>query len=220
LSDRGSIEAKAPDPGGQAAAVEGTSREIEALYDRYRPTAIVFVELDGPNREGFFHGVRGDRRPPETQPRLHRLASLAHGRGALTVGIGDGGNEVGFGAVREKVTEMHPNGRVVTTVATDIVVSASVSNWGAYAVAAAIAIALQNPDLIHRPELELALISACVAAGARDGATSRADLAVDGISWRGHASLVGLLRSIVASAVSNSMERVKQSACETSRAQF
>jgi hypothetical protein len=219
LSDRGSIAAKALAPGSPKEG-ESVSPMIAALYDHYRPAAIIFVELDGPNREGFFHGVRGDRRPLEMVARLHHLASLAHARGVLTIGIGDGGNEVGFGAVREKVAESHPNGLVVTTAATDVTVSASVSNWGAYAVAAAIAVALQNLDLLHRPELELALISACIAAGARDGATSSTDLAVDGISWWGHASFVGLLRSIVASAVPNSMERLKQPARETSRAQF
>jgi hypothetical protein len=210
LSDRGSIAAKALSEGSAVGAHELAGREIEALYGHYRPMAVVFVELDGPNREGVFHGVRGDRRPPETVARLHRLASVAQACGALTVGIGDGGNEVGFGAVTEKVTQIHPNGHVVTTVATDVSVSASVSNWGAYAIAAAIAVALQDPELIHKPELELALISACIAAGARDGATSRPDLAVDGISWCGHASLVGMLRCIVASAVQDSTDRARR----------
>ena len=81
---------------------------------------------------------------------------------------------------------------MVTAIATDIMVSASVSNWGAYAVAAALAVLRQEPALLHTPELERELIAASVAAGARDGATFAADLLVDGIDWTGHASFVGL----------------------------
>jgi hypothetical protein len=134
------------------------------------------------------------------------LAEAARGQGVLTIGIGDGGNEVGFGAVRQQIAASLPlagrclNGcpsGVVTAIAADIMVSASVSNWGAYAVAAALAVLRREPSLLHTPELERELIAASVAAGARDGATFAADLLVDGIDCNGHTSFVGLLRSIV-----------------------
>lgn len=179
----------------------------EYLVREYSPTAVLFVERDGPNVEGYFHGVRGDCREPEQVAHVYQLAAVAKSRRILSVGIGDGGNEVGFGAVRDEISAVHPlrakclrgcESGVVTTTATDVVVSASVSNWGAYAVAAALASALAKPELIHSPELERALIEATVKAGARDGATSLAECAVDGIDWQGHASFVGLLNSIVA----------------------
>lgn len=178
----------------------------EHLVREYSPTAVLFVERDGPNVEGHFHGVRGDCREPEQVAHVYQLAAVARSRGILSVGIGDGGNEVGFGAVRDEISAVHPlrakclrgcESGVVTTAATDVVVSASVSNWGAYAVAAALASALGKPELLHSPELEHALIEATVKAGARDGATSLAECAVDGIDWQGHASFVGLLNSIV-----------------------
>lgn len=178
----------------------------EYLVREYGPSAILFVERDGPNAEGHFHGVRGDCREPESVAHVYQLAAVARSRGILSIGIGDGGNEVGFGAIRDDISAVHPLGAkclrgcesgVVTTAATDVVVGASVSNWGAYAVAAALASALGKPDLIHSPELERALIEATVAAGARDGATSLAECAVDGIDWQGHAAFVGLLSSIV-----------------------
>nr|WP_315591554.1 glutamate cyclase domain-containing protein [uncultured Cupriavidus sp.] len=178
----------------------------EYLVREYNPTAVLFVERDGPNVEGHFHGVRGDCREPEQVAHVYQLAAVARSRGILSIGIGDGGNEVGFGAVRDEISAVHPlrakclrgcESGVVTTAATDVVVSASVSNWGAYAVAAALASALAKPELIHSPELERGLIEATVKAGARDGATSLAECAVDGIDWQGHASFVGLLNSIV-----------------------
>lgn len=178
----------------------------EYLVREYSPTAVLFVERDGPNVEGHFHGVRGDCREPEQVAHVYQLAAAAKSRRILSVGIGDGGNEVGFGAVRDEISAVHPlrakclrgcESGVVTTAATDVVVSASVSNWGAYAVAAALASTLGKPELIHSPELERELIEATVKAGARDGATSLAECAVDGIDWQGHASFVGLLNSIV-----------------------
>ena len=185
------------DAGRQAAA---------GLVGKYRPAAVIFVERPGPNAEGYFHGIRGDCVSPEGIGHLYMLAEVARSQGVLTIGIGDGGNEVGFGAVRQEIAESLPSaGRclngcpsgVVTVTTTDIMVSASVSNWGAYAVAAALAVLRREPDLLHTPDLERELIAASVAAGARDGATFAADLLVDGIDCTGHTSFVGLLRSII-----------------------
>lgn len=70
---------------------------------------------------------------------LYLLADAARERGVLTIGIGDGGNEVGFGEVRDSVAKAHPFGArshgdfpsgLITVTATDVVVAASVSNWG------------------------------------------------------------------------------------------
>lgn len=181
-----------------------------ALVAKQRPAAVIFVERPGPNAEGYFHGIRGDCGSPEGVGHLYLLADAARGQGVLTIGVGDGGNEVGFGAVRQQIADSLPlagrclNGcpsGVVTAIATDIMVSASVSNWGAYAVAAALAVLRREPALLHTPELERELIAASVAAGARDGATFAADLLVDGIDCTGHTSFVGLLRSIVSTCV-------------------
>ncbi|GAB7542761.1 glutamate cyclase domain-containing protein [Cupriavidus sp. PET2-C1] len=201
LKGKGSVEVQAFPKGVQMGRMAA-----ELMVRETKPSAVLFVERDGPNVEGYFHGVRGDCREPESVAHVYQLANVARNRHILTVGIGDGGNEVGFGAVRDEITAVHPLGAkclrgcasgVVTTTATDVVVSASVSNWGAYAVAAALASALEMPDLIHTPELEKELITATVESGARDGATSLAEDAVDGIDWKGHAAFVGILNSIV-----------------------
>jgi hypothetical protein len=187
-------------------ALEPGRAMADALMAEFRPRAVIFVERDGPNKEGFFHGVRGDCRQPENVGHVYLLADLARTRGILTVGIGDGGNEVGFGAVRDAITAVHPLGGkslaghasgVVTVTATDVVVSASVSNWGAHGIGAALAARTRDLNVLHSPRLEHTLIEAAVKAGARDGATSKAELVVDGINWKAHTSFVELLRSIV-----------------------
>lgn len=175
------------------------------LIETYKPSAVIFVERDGPNVEGQFHGVRGDCRDPLTVGYVYLLAYHAAEAGILTIGIGDGGNEVGFGAMREAIRDILPlRGRslagypsgVVTVVPTDITVSAAVSNWGACAVGAALAVLLADPSILHDADTEHELIAVAVAAGARDGATSEQAMAVDGIAYDGHLAFVNLLSTI------------------------
>lgn len=175
------------------------------LIEELNPSAVIFVERDGPNVEGQFHGVRGDCRDPLSVGYVYLLAYHAAEAGILTVGIGDGGNEVGFGAVRESIRDVLPlRGRslaghesgVVTVVATDVTVSAAVSNWGAVSVAAALSVLLVDADLLHDADTEHELIAVTVAAGARDGATSKRSMVVDGIAFEGHLAFVSLLRAV------------------------
>ncbi|MEJ8814712.1 glutamate cyclase domain-containing protein [Variovorax ureilyticus] len=182
----------------------GQARSRE-LIETLNPSAVVFVERDGPNVEGQFHGVRGDCRDPLTVGYVYLLAYHAAEAGILTIGIGDGGNEVGFGAVREAIRDVLPmRGRslaghasgVVTVVPTDVTVSAAVSNWGACAVAAALAVLLSDSELLHDADTEHELIAVTVAAGARDGATSKQTMVVDGIDFSGHLAFVSLLRVV------------------------
>ncbi|MDP9607167.1 UNVERIFIED_ORG: hypothetical protein J2W38_006988 [Variovorax paradoxus] len=176
-----------------------------ALIETHRPSAVVFVERDGPNVEGQFHGVRGDCRDPLAVGYVYLLAYHAAEAGIVTIGIGDGGNEVGFGAVRESIRDVLPlRGRslaghesgVVTVVATDVTVSAAVSNWGACAVGAALAVLVGDEELLHDADTEHELIAVTVAAGARDGATSKQAMVVDGIAFDGHLAFVNLLSAV------------------------
>lgn len=180
--------------------------EAAELFAATPPKAVVFVERDGPNAEGYFHGVRGDFRQPEDVGHVYLLADLARDNGVLSIGIGDGGNEVGFGDVRAAVANAHPfkgmskggfESGLVTVTATDVVVAASVSNWGAYGVAAGLAYLCKQIELIHSPGMERDLVEASVRHGARDGATSRQENAVDGLDLEGHAAFVHLLSALI-----------------------
>ena len=63
-----------------------------------------------------------------------------------TIGIGDGGNEIGMGKVHQQVIEHIQNGQnIASTVATDHLVTAGVSNWGGSALVAALRILNQCP---------------------------------------------------------------------------
>ena len=62
----------------------------------------------------------------------------------------------------------------------DHVIPAGISNWGAYALAASLAVLSGKPILI-KPEDELAVLEAQVAVGAVDGCTRKNEVSVDGV---------------------------------------
>src|SRR5258708_29221436 len=61
---------------------------------------------------------------------------------STTIGIGDGGNEIGMGKMPGETIERNiPNGRqIACRVATDHLIVAGISNWGAYALAGGVAL--------------------------------------------------------------------------------
>ncbi|PYO04531.1 MAG: hypothetical protein DMD75_31195 [Candidatus Rokuibacteriota bacterium] len=112
----------------------------------------------------------------------------------VTVGIGDGGNEIGMGSVRARIARLDAlRARIATVVPVDHLVVAGVSNWGGYGIVAALA-RLTGSDLLHTPDIERRLITACVAVGACDGVTRRREPTVDGLAADTHAAVVDLLR--------------------------
>lgn len=111
----------------------------------------------------------------------------------ITIGIGDGGNEIGMGNVRARlVRRRSPLARVASVVRVDHLVAAGTSNWGAYGVVAALQ-RLTGLELLHDPAIESRVIDACVAAGAFDGVTRRREVTVDGLGPDVHAEIVHLL---------------------------
>jgi hypothetical protein len=130
-------------------------------------------------------------RPPAQRSRRSATARRVR---PVTVGVGDGGNEIGMGAVRAKIVRLDPRrARIATVVPVDHLVVAGVSNWGGYGIVAALG-RLVGSDLLHTPELERRLIAACVAVGAHDGVTRRREHTVDGLAADTHAAIVDLLR--------------------------
>jgi D-glutamate cyclase len=187
-------------------------RAAEALLDRLRPAAMVTVEKTSPNRAGTIHSVSGQAWTPRVDfVRVEYLVAACRRHGIPTVGIGDHGNEMGFGLIEETVRKTVPRADVcqcpcgqgmASSVATDIVIPASISNWGAYGIEAGLAILKRDPSLLHDASVERAMLQACVMAGGVDGITSRQILAVDGTTESTQVAIVSLLAEIVGKALS------------------
>ena len=182
----------------------------EELLARVQPTHLVAVERPGRSRSGDYLNMRGHsvaewNRPIDDMficsdglvPRSKRRWPEGGARGSVgrpvTVGVGDGGNEIGMGNVRAKLVRQGKlMARIAATVTVDHLVVAGVSNWGAYGVVAHLG-HLTGQPLLHAPAQEREVIAACVEAGALDGVTRRREPTVDALPLDVHASVVALL---------------------------
>ena len=163
-----------------------------------KPTHLVAIERPGRNRAGDYLNMRGDSvagwNAPLDELFMTRSCSGRAARRPVTVGIGDGGNEIGMGNVRSRLARLDAlRARIACVVPVDHLVVAGVANWGSYGIVTALG-RLTGLDLLHTPEIERRLIQACVSAGACDGVTRRREPTVDSLAADIHAAVVDLLR--------------------------
>ena len=153
-----------------------------------RPGERSHARLDQPTR-----GTSRPRGPRYNNPRYNKTRlERAHDR-VTTIGVGDGGNEIGMGNVRARLRGAAALAkRIASVVRVDHLVVAGVSNWGAYGIAAHLG-RLAGRPLLHTPDEERRIVGACVSAGACDGVTRRREATVDGLPLDVHAALVALL---------------------------
>lgn len=179
-------------PQGPGAAVVAARRYVRTL----RPTHLVAVERPGRAADGGYYNARGRSVSRENAP-LDVLFLERHD-GVVTIGIGDGGNEIGMGRMRTRIAREVPCGaKIASVVRTDHVVVAGTSNWGAWGLVAHLGMRA-GCDLLHTPEVEAQLIRAMVAAGGVDGLTGVARPSVDGLSLTLHRTVLATLRELVA----------------------
>jgi hypothetical protein len=142
-----------------------------------------------PADQNVCHNMRGRNIDAVTAPAHRLFEGIAENRlSVTTIGIGDGGNEIGMGSfpwdvVRRALGSDHA-GRVACRIPTDHTIVAGVSNWGAYALGLAVCRLSSRTDIAARytTEAQRKLIETIVTqAGAVDGVTKRREPTVDGI---------------------------------------
>ncbi len=186
--------------------VKEAKKRASALLDKYKPAAIVAVEKAGMNAAGELHDARGDNSTPYHAKADH-LFLEARKRKIATIGIGDGGNEIGMGVIKEGLRKSSipfmekcncPCGRgIAPTTVTDVLVTAVVSNLGAYGVAACLALLLKRPDVFHNAAVEESILQGTVHASLIDSRTGLTNGSADGLSITVNKALITLLGEIV-----------------------
>jgi len=228
-------------PGG-ASFQESDSKRLQAIGASL--DLLVAIERTGPASDGLYHTMRGydmsaivaplddllqpplpefsedgysdrgsERSDGPNPPLPDRLRPTAPC--CLSIGIGDGGNEVGMGKIYERVsTSAIPNAALIACVVpTTHLIVASVSNWGGYALAAATAVVASNRQgcpvgpLLERclpsEQAERAMCARIVEAGARDGVTGQLACMVDGMPLDTSIAILNELRVAASEAVSD-----------------
>jgi hypothetical protein len=162
------------------------------LLAEHAPTHLISVERPGRTGTGDYLSMRGESVREWNAP-LDALF-LEASRRVITVGVGDGGNEIGMGALRARLAGAGPRIRkVASVVSARHPVVAGVSNWGAYGIVVELSRLARRP-LLHTGEEERRMIEACVKAGAVDGITRKHEATVDALPVEAHVGMVELLR--------------------------
>jgi hypothetical protein len=140
--------------------------------------SLVFaVEKLGRNAMGVRHLVWGtpcDKGDPYSDDYVLGASAA----GALTIAIGDNGNEIGFGKLPREAGAITPRGLrcecpcgegIFSTTPCDHLLPASVSNLGCYTLVAALALASKRPELALSGEQVRSWTEAGLEAGLRSG---------------------------------------------------
>jgi len=172
-------------------APDEAASAARALLTRLRPTHLIAVERPGRAADGEYYSARRQ----VVSPLNGRLDELFLQRGRMvTMGIGDGGNEIGMGAIRRRAAQVLGDDTASVVPAHHLVV-AGVSNWGAYGLAAYLSLLTGNA-LGHPSREEERMLRAMVEAGAVDGITGEATATVDGLPLALHTGWVECLGAL------------------------
>ena len=158
--------------------VNTTEDEFRNIITRYRPVGMISVERCGINTRDDYENMRGKSIKEHNAP-TDILFELAPEYSIRTVGVGDGGNEIGMGCMADVI--QRELSLVPCRVTVDRLVIASVSNWGAYGITAYLSI-LSGLSLLMPYDDINSYLEQTVEIGSVDGVTHERVPHVDGFS--------------------------------------
>lgn len=165
--------------------------EVNCIHD-FKPTHFISLERPGKASDGHFHNMRGESIDDMiTDSTL--LLSEAKKFGAMTISIGDGGNEMGMGTYHDEVVDHVPCGEIICAEeGADITLASGVSNWWGWGLSALLSLQT-GKNLLPSKQEEIELLHRVVAAGGVDGCTKEHTETVDNLSLETH---LGVLHAV------------------------
>lgn len=162
----------------------------EEITKKFSPQIAIAVESPAPNEKNVYHNMYGQD-----------ISTICGHFGALfktfnsydifQVGIGDGGNEIGMGLLKDElksiikygdVCQCPCKGGIISNVATDHLIPAQTSNIGAYILAASLIIFF-NLDIVLDISLIEQMLEKAMDLNAIDGILMKVSKSVDGIPF-------------------------------------
>ena len=163
------------------------------LIRDYQPSLLIAVERCGKTRYGTYLNM-ADRDVTAFTAKIDALFESS----VPSIGIGDGGNEIGMGNLADVI----PNcprlpALPCVTRATQLVI-ASVANWGAYGLLAALS-RMMKRNLLPSLEEQRSIVEELASLGAVDGTTGSRGATVDGHSLETNSEVLYNLHQFVSS---------------------
>lgn len=144
---------------------------FKALYF-YNPDAVLSIERPGQAEDGGYYNMRGE----DISERTACFDTFIRHAKCPTIGIGDGGNEIGMGNV---LTALESLDIIPATTEVDELLIADVSNWGAYGIIAFLSL-WSGKDLLASIN-PLEILEYISGLGSVDGVTRINQLTEDGL---------------------------------------
>jgi D-glutamate cyclase len=161
---------------------------------------VISIERAGPGYDGIVRNMKGQDITAYTAP-LHLLLSSSK---IISIGIGDGGNELGMGKIpREIVSRSVRYGeKIACAVSCDHLIVCGVSNWGVTGLLAALCLLRLDwkAAILEglNPETELYILERTVIEGpAVDGITGIQSLTVDNLFWEIYAEVLQVATQLI-----------------------
>lgn len=168
-----------------------SQKEYEKLISLYKPVAVISVERCGKNESGDYLNMRGESIKEFTAD-FDVLFESCRNKGVFTVGIGDGGNEIGMGNL-EKELKSIINIPPSIVKAHRLIVS-TVSNWGAYGLCANLQKIEKRPIMPGFPEVK-SFYFRIKELGFADGMTGKNEITIDGFDIYDEKEIYELLKT-------------------------
>jgi Domain of unknown function (DUF4392) len=171
---------------------EASRHYATEILAQLKPALVIAIERCGLTQSGAYLNMRG-RDISATTARIDELF-FQHPH---TIGIGDGGNEIGMGNLAAYIPSVDSLPDQPATTCTTHLIIASVANWGAYGLVTALS-NLTGRHLLPDPQAEVALIRQAVDVGAVDGTTAARTYTVDGFDLEANAAVLEQLHRLLA----------------------
>ena len=169
-----------------------SQRFAQNLLADLNPSVLIAIERCGFTHDLKFRNMRGR----DITPYNARIDYLFADHPA-SVGIGDGGNEIGMGNLADEVTRVDSLVKIPCVTRVTAPILASVSNWGGYGLAASLS-KLSGKNLLPSVEDDMATIRKTVDTGAVDGMSALQEYKADGFTLEENAQTIIQLQALLA----------------------
>lgn len=172
---------------------ESIDEQSDEILSKYKPDHIIAIERPGRGKDNKSYSMYGED-ISDYCPNTDMLFIKAKEKNIPTSAIGDGGNEVGMGKIKELVVKYVNKGELICAqVETDNLIVAGVSNWGAFGICAGLSILNKTSLMLDESEYE-EMIEEVVKAGAVDGCTKKNVTTIDGLSYQENLTVFNKLK--------------------------
>ena len=165
----------------------------DELITKWDPSILISIERCGMSADGLYRNMRG-----MDITKFTAQIDYIFQNHETTIGIGDGGNEIGMGTLAELIPLVPSLVELPSVTKTSELILSSVSNWGGYGLITALS-KLLNQNLLLSIVEEHNLIKESVKAGAVDGVLGESIYSVDALDLEQNSTALVKLHSLMSS---------------------